>query len=415
MKKILTLVSIVLLFSCKTNLPTKTQKNSLNEALQKIVEKHELMGLGVAVLKDKKVVYEKYFGKANFEKNTPFDAQSKCRIASVSKTFTAIAIMQLYEQNLLSLDQDISQYVGFEVKNPRFPQKIITIRQLLAHTSSLRDSEKYGDFLGASRENKIGIDQILTPNGSHYTADVFADKEPATFFAYCNLNYGVLGTIVERVSKKRFDLYCKEFIFDKMGLACSFDVAQIPLKNLAPIYRKNDGKWTPQVDSFENQITGYDATGLEIGKNGAIFAPQGGLRASVSDLAATLQMFTNKGIYNNAQILKPQTIQLMQESVWENNGNNGEDLGGVAQAWGLGLHLIVHKANLDNIMDRPLFGHSGDAYGLLSGMFGDQDGKIGVIFMTNGSGKAFENGTKTKFYAIEEDIYGAADSFLSKK
>ncbi|MBR6013796.1 MAG: beta-lactamase family protein [Selenomonadaceae bacterium] len=81
-------------------------------------------------------------GKRNIEKNLPVTEQTKFRVASVSKMFTMFGIMKLVDEGKINLDEDVSKYLGFELKNPNFPDEKITVRMLASHTSTIRDGKK---------------------------------------------------------------------------------------------------------------------------------------------------------------------------------------------------------------------------------------------------------------------------------
>ena len=119
------------------------QYENAGSAIQQIMKEHPVVGISVAVVKDGKVVYTHSFGLKNMENNVPLTDESLFRIASISKSFTVTSLMQLVEKKKVNLDDDVSKLVGFEVRNPKFPATIITLRMLLSHTSSINDSQGY--------------------------------------------------------------------------------------------------------------------------------------------------------------------------------------------------------------------------------------------------------------------------------
>ena len=96
-------------------------------------------GLGFIVYKDGEEIFSKFEGKRRLDQNLPVTRDTKFRVASLSKQFTIFTIMQLVERGKLNLDEDVSSYLGFELRNPKFPAVPITARMLASHTSSLRD------------------------------------------------------------------------------------------------------------------------------------------------------------------------------------------------------------------------------------------------------------------------------------
>lgn len=239
--------------------------------------------------------------------------------------------MRLVEQRIVDLDTDVSTYLGFRLRNPNYPDEPITLRMLLSHTSSIRDGSVYS----IPPEDKI--EELFLPDGKYYTGgEHFArsfdgiDCGPGRFFAYTNLNYGVIGTVFERISGLRFDRYMKENILEPMGLQASFNVGDFTaqqLHDLSPLYQSKNGNhwnasqpWTAQIDDYQDQvqprdkvlITNPDLGGenvladlsaYHIGDNGTLFSPQGGLRISMEELKALAELFLSDGMVNGKQIL----------------------------------------------------------------------------------------------------------------
>ena len=202
------------------------------------------MGMSVVVFCENGITQNIALGKADWSRNIDMTTDTKYRIASISKTITAIAAMQLVEQNLLDLDEDISNILGYDVKNPNHPNVAITPRMLLSHTSTIIDGTNYSSFLGATvNDNPVpNLSTILTVGGAYYVASLFNNTTPGTYFNYSNLNYVVLGTLIEKVSNQRFDAYCKQFIFEPLNLDASFNVNDLQdINELAVVYRKPGG------------------------------------------------------------------------------------------------------------------------------------------------------------------------------
>jgi CubicO group peptidase (beta-lactamase class C family) len=108
-----------------------------------LADELKTVGLAVAVVKKGEIVFARNFGWQDVEKQIPLSDNSIFRIASISKSFSATAIMQLVEQKKLSLDDDVSKLIGFTIRNPNYPDKVITLRMLMSHTSSVSDRNGY--------------------------------------------------------------------------------------------------------------------------------------------------------------------------------------------------------------------------------------------------------------------------------
>ncbi len=343
----------------------------LDSAIEKIIKKYKLIGLSICVILDNNIIFEKYSGFADIKNKRLINDSTCFRIASISKTVTGTAIMQLYEKGLINLDDDISNYLGYKVRNPKYPEDIITIRQLANHISSLNDGLGYGEFLNFAYSSNIpDIKDLLTPQGKFYTKDIWGNYKPGTKYSYCNAGYALLGTIVEKVTKMRFDLYCKKNIFDKLGMKSSFNVDDMNLNNIAVLYRDS----IPQFDNYEGHKVPRDLSNYLPGTNAAAFAPQGGLRTSAKDLSKFLRAHINKGVFNNHRILSDSSCVLMHSSVFPLRG-----LGFLSKKSTISFHFTESL-----LKDNVLIGHAGGAYGLLSGMYFDKNRKYGIIFFANG-------------------------------
>lgn len=229
----------------------------------------------------------------------PMTEDSRFRMASVSKMFTVFTIMQLAEAGKLSLDEDVSEYLGFRLRHPSYPDMPITLRSLASHTSGLRDGKVY------SIPPSVSVRAFFTPGspywegGAHFAP---AGQAPGAYFTYCNLNYGLLGTVIEAVTGQRFDQYQKTHILK--DLACRADYVPGNLEapefaRLGTIYRKQDrqgrwdekGPWQGIMDDFggvqppretlslqnpyaQDVCQTYDLAGYQPGTNATIFLPK---------------------------------------------------------------------------------------------------------------------------------------------
>ncbi len=393
-----------------------SQKNTisnpvLTQKLDSIFRKNQLVGMSILVIKNNQIVYENYLGKSDIGRGIKVSQQTAYRVASISKVVTAVAVMMLVEQGLLGLDDDINKHFGYSIRNPHFPNKPITIRQLLSHTSTIADWAVWDNFarltFGTSPTPsfKILFDSV---NNKHYQREVFVVKEPSNYFAYCNISYAMLASLVEKISKKRFDVYCNELIFKPLGMKSSFNAHELPhLNNLAVLYRKYSGKWIPQTDNFGGVAPAQrNFANYKLGTNALLIGPQGNLRASALDLYKLTMMLMNGGEFGGKRILQANTVKMMQETAWLHDGKNADGRELALQAWGLGLQITTDKEGIDRVFpNTKMWGHAGEAYGLISDMYFDSEKKNGLIFITNGSGIPFKTKYKAALFEVEKAIF----------
>jgi CubicO group peptidase (beta-lactamase class C family) len=378
--------------------------------MKQIMQNRKLMGMSVVAVCHDSIIYNGNFGLADFYRNIPITDSTLFRIASISKTVAATALMMLYEKKLFTLDEDIGNILGYKIRNPKFPDVPITPRMLLSHTSSLFDGTGYGRFITNTyyHDTVPALSGLLTDTGSYYTDDIFLDKKPGTYFIYTNLNFGIIGTLVEKLSGVRYDIYCRENIFKPLGLNASYRVQDISdINNLAVLYRATNNIWQPQADNFKGKMPpARKLDNYVIGNNAMIYGPHAALRISAPDLSKLMIMQMNGGIYNGIRILQDSTVKLMHKIQWKYNGKNGDTFFGLFRNWGLGFQVTSDIADADTTsFGCSLTGHIGDAYGLLSDIFFNEKNKFGIVFITNGSMNEFTGGSYSAYNAVEEDVF----------
>jgi CubicO group peptidase (beta-lactamase class C family) len=404
---------LVTLLSLTSIVKAQTLTNEFNV----ISANNDMMGGTLVVFCENGIIENISIGKSDLSRNINSTADTKYRIASVSKTITAIAVMQLVEQNLLDLDADISNILGYSVQNPNQPTVPITTRMLLSHTSTIIDGTTYSSFLDATVNNNPipNLSELLTTTGAFYTSEQFNNTVPGTYFNYSNINYVILGTIVEKISNTRFDIYCKQNISMPLGIDASFNVNDlVDIDQLAVLYRKPNGIWTPQADNYQgiqpvfNNLIGYIP-----GTNGGRFGPQGGFRCSGQDLAKIFLVLMNKGNFNGDTLLSESSCNAMFANEWTYNGSNGNNYYGLFRSWGLGIHRITSTPGNDIALPGSIsmLGHTGEAYGLVSDAYFDTIRKVGFVFMNNGIGIGYQTNNNSVFYTIEQEIFAAIENY----
>ena len=357
-------------------------------------------GLGVIIFKNGAEVYSKFIGRRSVEPSKPVTRHTRFRAASVSKMFTGFTLLQLFERGKINLDADVSDYLGFELRNPNFPQKKITARMLASHTSSLRDGKIY------SSPPDISVEEFFQPDGKFFEDGAHFSEEPPEKFFYCNLNYGLLGTIIEKVTGKRFDIYQRENILTQLGTKADYVPANLDaaeFDRLGTIYQKQNREWVGTIDDFKVQpakdtlnlqnpyaekfCCNFNLKDYRVGTNATIFSPQGGLRISFEELAHVLEMLINGGTYRGRKILSNESLAEMFKPQWIFDGTNGDTCGGAILSYGLGVYFIDGKstARVCKNFEINLVGHTGEAFGMFAGLFFVPNSKSGFVYMMNGT------------------------------
>lgn len=381
-----------------------------------------LSGLSVLAIRDGKVAYQQQFGLRRLDTTgrgitAPVTPQTMFRIASISKMMTTLGMMRLVEEGKLKLDTDAGEYLGFALRNPHYPSQVITLRHLLSHTSTLRDDAGYSWPAGTA------LRDVLAPDGKMWARD----GEPGQYFTYSNLNWAVIGTIMERVTGRRFDRLMRRLLLAPMGLRGGYNPAEFSTQEVADtatLYRRrtreteiwdSKGPWIAQVDDF-GVTAPQDPPGLDkyvIGTNATPFSPTGGLRMSASDMGKVMLMLINNGRHEGRQLIKPASLALMFGEQWRFNGSNGDTLKGLYHSWGLGAQRFADvRGNMGGMPKDGRFhavGHLGEAYGLVSTFAVDLRKKQGIVSLIGGfaSDPEADPGLQSAHTRAEERILDA--------
>lgn len=352
--------ALLLASSCST-FPTE----QTDQAINAVLEEFKAVGASVAVVKDGEIVYNKSFGYKDWENKIPLANDDVMRIASISKSFTATSLLQLVDQGVISLDDDVSDLIGFTIRNPHHPDTPITLRMVLSHTASIRDKEDY-----------FTLDH-LNPAVYGDCAESYFQYKPGEGYCYSNMGLNLAGTILEKVSGVRFDQYVKENVINRLGLYGGHNVDSLDATKFARLYNFRDGEFVESTgayrsfaDDMPNYIMGYSAPR---------FSPTGGVKISAHDLAIYMMMHMNYGEYNGVRLISEESSKLMQTPVWMIQ-NEGED-----------QYCLCLKEFVDfiddpkyNVAGNYPIGHTGGAYGLNSIMIWSPADGWGIVAMTNG-------------------------------
>jgi CubicO group peptidase (beta-lactamase class C family) len=302
-----------------------------------------LPGIVVGVVSDQELVWGRGFGFADIDAKLPMRPSTKFRMASHSKLFTAIAIMQLREEGKLRLDDPVSKYLTwFKAKPAGDDDGPITIEQLLSHSAGLQ--REAGDHW-------TSFEFPTADELRHLYADRQAAFAPSVRWKYSNLAYAVAGMIIEQVSGERWADYVDHNIFKPLGMVASSVDKNVP--ELAVPYGRRMPDGTREVLPF------VDARGM---------AAATGVTSNLEDMAKFVSAQFRRGPRGGAQIVSTGSLREMHRvrSV-EENWTSGTGLG----------------FDITRIKDRTYVGHGGGYPGNTTQTLIQLDDKVGVIVLTN--------------------------------
>lgn len=305
MKILQFILKISLSLICLIDVSAQTDNPKLDKFMLKKMKKADRIGMQAAYIADGELTWVGSYGIKTYRTLNEVNDSTVFMIASTSKPITALAMMKLYDEGKVSLDDNINKYLPFEVINPHIPDKLITIRMLLSHVSSIRDN---WDVLepsytlgkgGGDSKVKLGVflKEYLSKNGAKYDSSRnYYKPEPLTRERYSNVGYSLIGYLVEQISGKPFNEYMEEAIFKPLRMTNTYWFwSEIKHNNLAiphnlP-YKESDFKGTQILEFF-----GYPGY------------PSGQLKTTVSDYAQFVKLMVNEGAVDGKQFLSEKTI-----------------------------------------------------------------------------------------------------------
>lgn len=334
----------------------------LDKWIQRTKYKAHLPGLAIGLVHRGELLWGKGYGLANIVQGTPITLDTRFRIASITKTFTATAIMQLRDAGKLCLDDPVADYLDwFDLRYEGAPQ--ITIRNLLTHTSGLpRDARgpMWTERKGVPPEEFIETTRKRQPTRAPY------DK-----FAYSNLGFSLLGNIIKSVTGDSWADYVQLHILDPLGMKDTYVIPSADDPQLAVGYRMLGDEYERLPDKFFNM---------------GGFAPSANIASTVNDLV-TYARFHIKA--QPAGVLSEHTLRDMHRVHWLYDKWDG----------GYGLGIMLFKVD-----DWKISGHTGGYAGYLTGFTVCHEHDFGVIVLTNALGSDPESYVERAYKMVLPEV-----------
>lgn len=326
----------------------------LKEKLYDIFNNQIVGGNVVFIKEDKEIKYNYGFSSLIDEKQV--EDETIYRIASISKVIIGMTALKLVENELLDLDEDISNILGYKIRNPKYQNIPITTRMLLLHTSSITDGENE-DNLGYNGVNGyhyfVGLEDLLAnKNSKYYTDKTYSDYAPGEKYIYSNFGPGIITCIIEKCSNQLFSEFVDKHFFKPLNMDASFKANNIVKKDKIS-------------DTFTGFITNktakqfIDGTYPDYPLGNNFRGPAGGLFVSMQDLSKIMVALMNDGKYKDIRILKKETVDSLLE-----------------------MNFFANRYYKEKQVN--LKGYTGGAYGICSVMYFSKLKKTGVCFVANG-------------------------------
>jgi CubicO group peptidase (beta-lactamase class C family) len=364
-----------------TSIGREIEGLTFEEKMTFLVDKGDFASLAAGIVVNNTLVWDMGYGADSVE--------TVYQLGSVSKPFVSTAILQLHEQGLISLDDDVNDYLPFNVRHPEHPDKPITVRMLLTHQSGMsdyinqHDGFVYGDTLSDWLRDHVPwrlkefnphpsqgefLEGYLTPGGTYYADEAWVSMEPGIGYQYSNVGYDLLTYLCGRVTNKTFTEYLRENVLEPLGMTSTgFKASDFPGRQATPHERIYGvlSKTNVRLPVYEKRYVGA-----------------GGIKSTVPDMARFLTAHINEGEIDGFQLLRPETVALMHGEAVQASADF------MMVGYGMGFTRLSEEPwNFwgEEYDMRGAIGHSGGNWGIMAQMWfvEEKGGDYGIIMMTN--------------------------------
>jgi CubicO group peptidase (beta-lactamase class C family) len=360
-KQIIVTITICILLSINIAPATISIKQNTNKITNKFDEEYTISdfildnyiqilmkiahkpSIAAGIIYDDNLVWSKGYGFYDLENQKKTNEDILYLQASVSKTVTATALMQLFEKGLFDLDDDVNDYLPFNLRNPNHPEDPITIKMILSHRSSLADDNLYWialSYLPGDPDVEgfpyPWLEDYLVPGGNGYSSSTWSDAKPGENFYYANIGFSIIAYLVEILSNQNFNEYCKDNIFEPLQMYnSSFRLRDHNISNIAVPYEYKNG------DYFRHPHYGIH-----------ILYPAITLRTSIEEFSHFIIAHMNGGVWNNVRILKEETADLMHTAHFSTEASYNYGLGWFISYQENGNKIVSHSGGYVGVLDR---------------------------------------------------------------
>ncbi len=281
-------------------IPFAVFSQTLEADLQAWVDDNNIPGLAVGVIKENAMVYEGYFGMANFDTNTPVTDSTAFMLASMSKHVAQTAAVLAMESGYISsLSDPVNDYLSFDVVHP-FDNTTLTIEMLINHTAGIRDNWDQMPYLNSDDDcTPLGIymEQYLVPGGSIYFEDLNFTPTGTGSYEYSNIGYALLGYVIEEATGQDYGHFVRENLMERLCMnRSSFYMDELDMSLTAMPYNFGAGGFSP------------------IGHYSYSDYPSGRLRTTLKDMSHYVLMHLGSGTMDTVSLLTPGGANLVGET-----------------------------------------------------------------------------------------------------
>lgn len=336
------------------------KSESLDEDVDRIFKMTSSVGGAFVIAKEGEIVYERYYGVQQKTTGVPVSENSYFRCASVTKLVTGIGLMKMMDEGLLEPDEDISTYLGYTVRNPRYMNTPITLRMLMSHTSGINENSSFTKRSSLLRD-MLDVERKAKSN--------FRDVKPGATYTYSNFGAGVTGAIVEAVTGEDVSTYMRHFLFEPLGIDAAYTVTQLQSpENITATYHK-DGSLYQSPSYMLRQA--YSA---QADPDAHYRTTIGSLLIRPRDLARLGTALAGDGTVDGVRVLSEEALSAMRQE-------QSEKTTGITDDSPYSFFTIRQDTLIEG---KRVYGHQGTDEGIVCNLYVEPEEELVFVVMTNG-------------------------------
>ena len=361
------------------------EEMTMDERVDAAFRKVATVGGAFVVALGDEIVYERYYGVQQKTTGVPVTEKSYFRCASVTKLVTGIGIMKMADEGLLDVDEDISTYLGYKVRNKRYMKQPITLRHLMSHTAGMVENASFS-YKSSILSDMIDVEKKA---GANFKQDV----PPGSAYAYSNFGAGITGAVVEAVTGKDVSTFMREFLFAPLGIDAAYHVSQLEEPDYICATYKKDGSLYAAPSYMLRQE--YKA---EADPDTHYRTTIGSLQIRPRDLARLGIALCTDGTVDGVRVLSEEALAMMR-------AEHSEETDGITSDSPYSFFTIRQDTLLEG---RRVYGHQGTDEGVVCNLYVEPESGLTIVVMCNGTRSKRVDGVMSitrSLAGIAEDEY----------
>lgn len=364
------------------------EEMTIDEKVDAAFAKVRSVGGAFVVALGDEIVYERYYGVQQQTTKVPVTEKSYFRCASVTKLVTGIGIMKMADEGLLDVDEDISTYLGYTVRNKRYMKQPITLRHLMSHTAGMVENSSFS-YKSSILSDMINVEKKA---GSNFKKDV----PPGSAYTYSNFGAGITGAVIEAVTGQDVSSFMREFLFAPLGIDAAYHVSQLAEPDYICATYKKDGSLYAAPSYMLRQE--YVA---EADPDHHYRTTIGSLQIRPRDLAKLGIALCGDGTVDGVRVLSEEAIAMMRAP-------HSEATDGITGDSPYSFFTIRQDTLFDG---RTVYGHQGTDEGVVCNLYTEPESGLTIVVMSNGTRSKRVDG----IMSITRSLAGIAwDEFVAK-